>query len=47
MWRGRAVSFEACYRWALLSVQITDLVHVSFCNYMNENFESAGEYTFT
>ena len=50
----RAVSVEACYQWVLLNVQISTRlfyifgteVHLSY-NDMNEDFESAGEWTCT
>ena len=56
----RAESFEACCQWALLNVQFITIlftfavhteVHLSFCNYINENGEilkvCAGEWTST
>ena len=48
----RAASLETCCQWALLNVQYFTTyincteVHLSFCNHMHENFESADKWTF-
>ena len=48
-WRGREVGFEACCQCenpTLLSRLLYRSTWLCFCNYMNENVESAGERTF-